>query len=127
MMRVILSSNPYRDKGMKAAQRAARILGEAGVDTCLCLPFELSHGSVPELPRELKSSKAGSLLNKVVAAGSAILQGTALLTLSQETREMDGGLILREGNVEINCAFETQLRLLRGSMAAEVAGILFPQ
>ena len=75
----------------------------------------------------LKSSKAGSLLNKVVAAGSAILQGTALLTLSQETREMDGGLILREGNVEINCAFETQLRLLRGSMAAEVAGILFPQ
>ena len=28
---------------------------------------------------------------------------------------------------EINCAFETQLRLLRGSMAAEVAGILFPQ
>ena len=56
MMRVILSSNPYRDKGMKAAQRAARILGEAGVDTCLCLPFELSHGSVPELPRELKLS-----------------------------------------------------------------------
>ena len=56
-----------------------------------------------------------------------MLQGTALLTLSQETREMDGGLILREGNVEINCAFETQLRLLRESMAAEVAGILFPQ
>ena len=57
----------------------------------------LAQANAPELPRELKSSKAGSLLNKVVAAGSAILQGTALLTLSQETREMDGGLILRGG------------------------------
>ena len=41
-----------------------------------------------------------------------LLQGTAQLTLSQETREMAGGLTLRDGNVEVNCAFETQLREL---------------
>ena len=109
---IILNDRDRRRVGDKVVAKANALLAQA---------------NAPELPRELKSSKAGSLLNKVVAAGSAILQGTALLTLSQETREMDGGLILREGNVEINCAFETQLRLLRGSMAAEVAGILFPQ
>ena len=38
---------------------------------------------------------------------SALLQGTAMLTLSGETREMAGGLILRDGQVEVNCAFET--------------------
>ena len=48
-----------------------------------------------------------------------------MLTLADETREMEGGLILRDGNVEVNCAFETQLRVLRETMAAEVAAILF--
>lgn len=38
---------------------------------------------------------------------------------------MAGGLILKDGNVEINCSFEAQLRALRESMAAEIAGILF--
>jgi len=69
--------------------------------------------------------KAGEILSKVVTGASALLQGTAMLTLSQETREMAGGLTLRDGKVEINCAFETQLRVLREEMAAEVAGILF--
>ena len=39
-MKIILSPNPYRDRGLKTAQSAARILKEAGVETCFCLPFE---------------------------------------------------------------------------------------
>ena len=69
--------------------------------------------------------KAGAVLSKVVTGANALIQGTAMLTLSQETRDMAGGLTLRDGNVEVNCAFETQLRVLREEMAAEVAGILF--
>ena len=38
---------------------------------------------------------------------------------------MEGGLTLRDGNVEVNCAFETELRVLREDMAAEIAAILF--
>ena len=49
-----------------------------------------------------------------------------VLTLSDETREMEGGVTLRDGNVEVNCAFETQLRILRETMAADVAKALFP-
>ena len=61
---------------------------------------------------------------KVVEKANFIL-GTGKLTLAGETREMDGGLILRDGQVEVNCAFETQLRVLREDMTAEVAAILF--
>ena len=60
-----------------------------------------------------------------ITGANALIQGTALLTLSKETADIDGGLILRSGSVEVNCAFETQLRMLREEMAAQVAGILF--
>lgn len=69
--------------------------------------------------------KAGAVLSAVVTGANALLQGTAMLTLAQDTREMAGGLMLRDGNVEVNCAFETQLRVLREEMAAQVAEILF--
>ncbi|MBE6973635.1 MAG: NAD(+)/NADH kinase [Ruminococcaceae bacterium] len=55
-MRVILSSNPYRDRGMKAAQQAQRILERMGAECCFCLPFELGHGNHADLPRHLKFS-----------------------------------------------------------------------
>ena len=62
---------------------------------------------------------------KVVEKANARLTGTAALTLSEESREMEGGVMLRSGNIEVNCAFETQLRVLRNNMAAEIAAILF--
>ena len=85
----------------------------------------LAQAVAPEMPAELKESKAGRLIDKVVTGASALLQGTAMLTLADDTGDVEGGLILRSGNVEINCAFETQLRVLRESMAAEVAKALF--
>ena len=72
-----------------------------------------------------KGGKAGKLLSKAVTGASALLQGTAMLTLAGETREMEGGLTLRSGSVEVNCAFETELRVLRDDMASEIAAILF--
>ena len=76
-------------------------------------------------------SRANALLAEAAApelpdGANALLQGTAMLTLADESREMDGGLILRDGKVEINCAFEAQLRVLRETMAADVAKVLFP-
>ena len=85
----------------------------------------LAAAAAPELPNEVKESKVAAMIAKVVGGASALVQGTAMLTLADETREMDGGVTLRDGNVEVNCALETQLRVLRGSMAAEIAAILF--
>ena len=53
-MRIILSSNPYRDKGLRAALEADRILRKAGAETVLCLPFLPKKGDRLELPRNLE-------------------------------------------------------------------------
>ncbi|MEG0321621.1 MAG: NAD(+)/NADH kinase [Oscillospiraceae bacterium] len=53
-MRVVLSPNPYRDKGLKAAQAAKKILENSGIQTVLCLPFPVDGGAHVELPRHLK-------------------------------------------------------------------------
>lgn len=50
-MTVVLSPNPYRDRGLKAAQSAKRVLEQSGVEVMLCLPFTLEEGSRVELPK----------------------------------------------------------------------------
>ena len=107
---VIMSAKDQKAVGAKVVARANALLAKA---------------AAPEMPSELAESKAGSILTKVVTGASALIQGTAMLTLSQETREMEGGLTLKDGKVEINCAFETQLRMLRETMAADGAKTLF--
>ncbi len=109
---IILSARDRERVGPQVAAKANAILAEA---------------VAPEAAEKAAKSggKAGKVLSKVVTGASALLQGTAMLTLAQDTREMDGGLILRDGQVEVNCAFETQLRVLREDMTAEVAAILF--
>lgn len=52
-MVVVLSPNPYRDKGLRAAQSAQKILRQNGVETLLCLPFSPDEGSRVELPANL--------------------------------------------------------------------------
>jgi V/A-type H+-transporting ATPase subunit E len=51
------------------------------------------------------------------------LSGT--ITLSEETREMAGGFVLRTPEIEINESFEERIRSLRDEMEAEVARKLF--
>ncbi len=53
-MTVGLSPNPYRDRGLRAAQAAQKILRQSGVETVMCLPFALEEGSRVELPPNLK-------------------------------------------------------------------------
>ena len=107
---VVLNRRDREAVGDKVVARANQLLAQA---------------VAPEMPAELKESKAGRIIDKVVTGANALLQGTAMLSLADDTGDMEGGLILRSGNVEINCAFETQLRVLRESMAGEVAKALF--
>ena len=55
-MKVILSSNPYRDRGLKAALEAQRILERSGAQTALCLPFVPKKGDRVDVPRQLTLS-----------------------------------------------------------------------
>ena len=47
------------------------------------------------------------------------------LTLAGESRPIRGGLILVGDRVEVNCSFETLIRLQKESMTAQVAQMLF--
>ena len=61
---------------------------------------------------------------KVIAAANQAL-GDGKLTLSKETGDFKGGLILRRGSIEANCTAELLVNLCRDEMAAELAGVLF--
>ena len=79
----------------------------------------------PELPDSLTDSKVGAFLGKMVNSATAQITGTGLLTLSEETRPIQGGFILVDGPVEVNCSFETLLRLQREKLEKPAAEILF--
>ena len=65
-----------------------------------------------------------ALGDKVIEAANKALGG-GKLTLSRETGNFKGGLILRRGSIEANCTAELLVDLCREEMAAELAGVLF--
>ena len=78
----------------------------------------------PSLPEEVAKSKVGTLVDKLIHNTTAIVTGAGL-TLSEQTRDIRGGFIMVDGDVEINCAFETLVRLQREQMEKKVADTLF--
>lgn len=56
-MRVILSPNPYRDRGLSAARSAQKILESYGAEVSVCLPFELDGHSHVDIPAQIKLGK----------------------------------------------------------------------
>ena len=55
MKRVILAPNPYRDKNFETLREALRVLNEAGIETRVCLPFEVDRSY--ELPKDIRFSR----------------------------------------------------------------------
>ena len=62
-------------------------------------------------------SQANQLLSKAGLAPK--------LSLSEQTRPIQGGLLLSDGAVEVNCALETLVRLSRTEATGEVSKLLF--
>jgi len=55
MNRVILAPNPYRDKNFQTLREAMKVLQNAGIETRVCLPFEVDRSY--ELPRDIRFSR----------------------------------------------------------------------
>lgn len=51
-MKIVMTPNPYRDRTFETVKRAAEILRGAGVDTRICLPFDVDRNF--ELPSDIK-------------------------------------------------------------------------
>lgn len=64
----------------------------------------------------------------VVKAANEILKKRGLLpklTVSEQTGSFKGGLMVKQGDIEVNCTVEKLVELSKGSLAAQVAEILF--
>ena len=55
MKNIVLAPNPYRDNNFNTVREAVRILREAGLQTRVCLPFEVDRSY--ELPRDIRFSR----------------------------------------------------------------------
>jgi V/A-type H+-transporting ATPase subunit E len=47
------------------------------------------------------------------------------LTVSEQTRDIRGGLLVKQGDIETNCAVETIASGFRSEMASQVAAAMF--
>lgn len=74
-----------------------------------------------ERDRKSVGAKAVRAANELLAAKGM----PGLLTLSDATRDMAGGLMLKQGDIEVNCTVDTLLDLTRDELAARVADVLF--
>lgn len=61
MKKVILTPNPYRDKGFQTVRDACTILQKAGIETRICLPFDVDRSF--DLPKDMKFSRLERELN----------------------------------------------------------------
>lgn len=84
LKRVILSPNPYRDKDFGTLREAITVLKGAGIDTRVCLPFEVDRNY--DLPRDIRFSRLDRELpgaDMLICFGG---DGTLLHTAKTATR-----------------------------------------
>lgn len=84
MKKIILTPNPYRDQNFRTVRSAAEILQKAGLDTRICLPFEVDR--TYELPKDLRFSR----LDRELPSASMVIcfggDGTILHMAKAATR-----------------------------------------
>ena len=137
-MHIVLSPNPYRDRRLKAAQAAQRILNQVGVETSICLPFDLDSGSKVELPKHLTYENMSDALPNadmlicfggdgtiLHAAKDADAYGVPILGVNMGSvgfmAELEYGELsllnkLAEGNYEIESRMMLDVSVLRDGM-----------
>lgn len=85
MKKVILTPNPYRDRNFQTVREAMAVLHSAGVETRICLPFEVDRSY--ELPRDLRFFR----LDKELPSAAAVIcfggDGTILHMAKAATRQ----------------------------------------
>lgn len=84
LKKVILTPNPYRDKNFHIVRQAVGILRSSGIDTRICLPFEIDRNY--ELPKDLRFSR----LDREISSADAVIcfggDGTILHMAKAATR-----------------------------------------
>lgn len=123
-----------RKAQLAAKQEVIDASFKLALEKLLALPEDKYVALLAELAVQAAPSGKGKLIfsqtdrarvgKAVVLAANEKLNGS--LTLAEETRPMNGGFILSDGRVEVNCSFETLVRLQKAELTGKVTGVLFP-
>lgn len=115
MKKIILAPNPYRDQDFKTVRAAVEILKNVGLETRLCLPFEVDKSY--ELPKDLRFSR----LERELPSASMVIcfggDGTILHMAKAATRH---GLPILGVNIG-TMGFMAELESSELSMLARLA------
>ncbi len=108
----------------RALEKLCQMPDAAYTDTLAALLVQAApagRGTVVLAPEDHKRIGAAA-----VAKANELLGGGKLV-LSEETRPIQGGFILKDGKIEVNGTFETLVRLQKAETAGTVAKKLFPE
>ena len=142
------------ESGLERRKSAAEMDAKKSVlalkQDCVAEAFDMAKRRLADMPEDsyvgflasLAASAAADGSGEIVLSardrercGKAVLERanaalaakglTPALTLAADSREISGGLILRQGGVEVNCSIEALVEALKGPMTADVARTLF--
>lgn len=107
-----------------ALKRMQQMTPDKKQEYMLGLLMESAQGGEQLIPcREDKALFDDAFMNKINQ--SLKEAGRAPVVLSQEARQLGGGFVLKQGGLEVNCAFKAVLQQARTALEAQVAGVLF--
>ena len=125
-----------RKVGLAAKQEMVEKAYDLALEKLCSMPDEQYVKTVADLLVQAAPNGRGAVIfapaekkrigEAAVRAANAQLNG-GNLTLSEETRPLKGGFILSDGKVEVNCSFDTLVRLQKTETAGEVAKRLFSE
>ena len=142
------------ESGLERRKSAAEMDAKKSVlalkQDCVAEAFDMAKRRLADMPEDsyvgflasLAASAAADGSGEIVLSardrercGKAVLERanaalaakglTPALTLAADSREISGGLILRQGGVEVNCSIEALVEALKGPMTSDVARTLF--
>ena len=139
------SAAEHEERLVSAAQMEARKVQLAAKQEMLEKAYELALEKLCAMPAEQYIAVLADLMVKASSTGTeavifsaedrekvgkaAVEKANAAsgkqMVLSDETQPIKGGFILKDQNVEVNCTFETLVRLQKAETAGAVAKKLF--
>ena len=125
-----------RKVGLAAKQEMVEKAYDLALEKLCSMPDEKYVQTVADLLVQAAPNGRGAVIfapaererigEAAVRAANEKLHG-GKLTLAEETRPLKGGFILSDGKVEVNCSFDTLVRLQKTETAGEVAKRLFSE
>lgn len=109
----------------RAEEKLLALSGEAYLDFLAGLAARASASGDEEIVLAEKDMALGPQIRRRANERLAAAGKTAGLTLADKPGDQAAGLILRQGNISVNCTVEALMAQAREEMAAEVAAELF--